>query len=79
MATETTTDLRAECVDKLKSFDGNITGTDKVDACKELVISRPTLDKYLGGDISNIDTAISIIGFFNGRISKRREKLKKRA
>lgn len=75
MAIETT-DLRTECIEKLKAFEGNITGPDKVDACSKLQISRPTLDKYLGGDISNIDTAIAIIEFFNGRISKRRKKLK---
>lgn len=70
-----TTDLKTQCIKKLRSLDGNITGVDKTDACDELNISRPTLDKYLDGKVFNVDIAISIIEFFNGRIAKRLERL----
>lgn len=72
-----TTDLKSQVIQKLKGLEGNITGLDKTQACEKLKISRPTLDKYLSGDVSNVDTGISIFEFFNGKITRRIQRLNK--
>lgn len=71
------THLRSQLEARLKAVEPNITGVDKVEACQELNISRPTLDKYLNGEAPNVDTALEILEFFDPRVSKRMERLKK--
>lgn len=71
------TELKDMVVQKLTGLTGNITGQDKKDACTKLKVSRPTLDKYLSGEVPNVDTGLTILEFFNGKISKRMDRLKR--
>lgn len=68
-------DLRKQLVKKLKTLDANITGQDKLDACRELPVSRPTLDKYLDGEVADVEKAVSIIEFFSHRITDRLKRI----
>jgi hypothetical protein len=66
-----TQDLKKASAKRIKELQRNVTGQDKTEACATLRISRPTLDKYLKGDISKVDTAISIVEFFEHKIKER--------
>lgn len=68
-------DLKKQCAEKIRSLVPNIDTGDKSKASYELSISRPTLDKYLSGDISKIDTAITIINYFTRVVDRRKKNL----
>lgn len=68
-------DLKTICSKRLTSFDGNITAQDKLDAMEFADISRPTLDKYLNGDVPKIETATKLIQFFEGKVRERMKEL----
>jgi len=57
--------------EKLKQLSPNVSLLDKVGAQSELKISRPTIDKYLNGNVVKMDTADRLIKFFTKRINKR--------
>lgn len=50
-----------------------VTVSDRQDAEIKIPISRPTLDKYLSGDIVKIDTATKLVQFFSEKIKARLE------
>jgi predicted polyphosphate/ATP-dependent NAD kinase len=47
------------------------TREDRLSVMKELKISRSTVFTYLGGDGTNLDTAIGMVKFFRKRILER--------
>jgi len=65
------TDLKKACAKEIKQLLPNISGADKLEACVTCKISRPTLDKMLKGNISNIDKALDVIKFFRGKVEER--------
>lgn len=67
--------LKTVCSKRLKALGVNLTAQDKLDAMKELEISRPTLDKYLHGNAVKIETATKLIQFFEIRIQERKNEL----
>lgn len=70
-------DVKAMCAEKLLNISKNITVSDRSDSLQECDITRPTLDRYLRGDIVKIDTAMGLIKFFDKRISARVKELSK--
>lgn len=69
------TDLKKSCAKEIKHLLPNISGADKNEALSACGLSRPTLDKYLKGKITNIDKALEIIQFFKGKVQSRRDQL----
>ena len=55
----------------LVSLRKNITATDRAE-CK---YSRPTIDLYLSGKGPDLDTAVDMLVYFNGKIEERRQKI----
>lgn len=53
----------------------NISKTDKLEACVEHMLSQKTIDRYLSGDVRDLDTATKLIQFFKERISEREKTL----
>jgi len=72
----TYSDLKTTCIEKLITLAANITAEDKQDAMVACEISRPTLDKYLTGEVTKIETAISLIEFLTERFNQRIKVLK---
>jgi hypothetical protein len=70
------TDLKRQCAAEIKKLIPNITGSDKNEALSACKISRPTLDKYLKGAVTDIDKALEIIQFFKGKTQTRISQLK---
>lgn len=64
-------DLKTTCAKKLGLLSGNITEKEKLEAQINLPISRPTLDKYLKGDVAKIETATQLIQFFTEKVNDR--------
>lgn len=64
-------DLKTICAEKLGHLSNNITEKEKLEAQLSLPISRPTLDKYLKGDVIKIDTATQLIQFFTEKVNDR--------
>ena len=62
--------------DRIKALIPNINAADKLHTMEKVEISRPTLDKYLKGQIVKQDTAISIIEVLTERINGRYNSLK---
>jgi hypothetical protein len=71
-------DLKTVCADKLVALNANITAEEKIEAVNILPISRPTLDKYLKGDVVKIGTATVMIKHFTGKVNERIKELNKR-
>jgi len=69
------TDLKNQCSKKLIELSKSIESSDKSKAEKKLDLSRPTVDKYLSGDVFKISTATKLIKFFNGIVNKRTKEL----
>ena len=69
-------DYKTFCTDKIAALLPNITQADKLHTQKNIPISQPTLDKYLRGDITKLDTAIKIIEVLTGRVNDRYKELK---
>lgn len=65
---ETVKELLAE---KLINLSKGITADEKIQAMDFVGISRPTLDKYLTGDIVKIDTATILLEFLNKIVQAR--------
>jgi predicted DNA-binding protein (UPF0251 family) len=70
-------DLKTVCADKLVALNNNITAKEKEEAVKGLGISRPTLDKYLKGDVPKIGTATVLIKHFTVKVNERIKELNK--
>ena len=56
---------------KLSALKDSVTPADRELAESELPISRPTMDKYLSGDIVKIDTGERLLLFLSKRIKER--------
>lgn len=56
---------------KLSALKDSITTSDREAAESEIPISRPTMDKYLSGDIAKIDTGERLLIFLSNRIKDR--------
>jgi len=65
--------VRDLIVQKLLTLSEGITPTDKAEAEAELPISKPTLDKYLNGEVVKIETAMKLITFFSQKVKERRK------
>lgn len=61
---------------KLISLSKGITAEEKLQAMDNVGISRPTLDKYLTGDIVKIDTATTLLEFLNKTVKARIDLIK---
>lgn len=71
------TDLKQECSKTLKALSPNLTPVDKLNATTETGYSRPTVEKYLKGDVIKIEVATDLIKFFSGVVNKRIKELRK--
>lgn len=60
-------DIKTMCAQRLQELSKNITLEDREDAQKKMPISRPTLDRYLKGEVIKIGTATRLIKFFDKR------------
>lgn len=67
------TDLKKECGEKLHHMRINITPADKFDALVKFKLSRPTLEKYLCGDVAKLDVGCALLEFFTDRVNKKKE------
>ena len=63
-------------IEKINALLPNIDVEDKVHAMQAADISRPTLDRYLKGEIIKQDTALKIIKVLTGRVNERYNTLK---
>jgi len=70
-------DIRSMLKDKMLEISLGITPQERVDACKKLNLSRPTMDKYLSGDIAKIEPAEKIISHFASITKKRHARILK--
>lgn len=70
-------DLKKTCEQKLQALIPNITPDDKKEVVSLKIVSRPTLDKYLDGEIVKIDTATTLIDFFTNKVKTRLAQLRK--
>jgi len=70
-------DIRSMLKDKMLEISLGITPQERVDACKKLNLSRPTMDKYLSGDIAKIEPAEKIINHFASITKKRHARILK--
>jgi len=61
-------DLKTECSQRLQYLLQNIGPTDIKAAVRDSGYSRVTIDKYLKGNVKNIDTALKLIDFFTLRM-----------
>lgn len=57
--------------EKISSLSSGLTAEEKVHAMESVGISRPTLDKYLSGDIVKIDTATQLFEFLRKTVQAR--------
>lgn len=69
-------DVKTVCAEKLEVLSKNITSAEKIESLDIVGISRPTLDKYLNGDIVKIETATKLIQFFTGKVKDRLNELR---
>jgi hypothetical protein len=53
----------------------NVSTQDRSDAVTQLGLSGPTVQRYLNGRATNLDTALNMIQFFRTRIEKREKVL----
>lgn len=65
------TDVRVLLSKKLRNVANQITAAEIIEAVETLDISRPTIDKYLSGDVSKIDVGTRILEFFSRKIKER--------
>jgi hypothetical protein len=56
---------------KMDSLMPLITPQDKADLLKSKLVSRPTLEAYMKGEVVKVGTAHKIIDFFQSRIDAR--------
>lgn len=66
-------DIFEEMKIKFTAISDSITMLDKEDA--ESLFSRPTIDKYLAGNIVKLDIAEKLFNFFSEKIQNRVEKM----
>lgn len=57
--------------EKILLLNKNVTPEERAEAEKVIEISRPTLEKYLSGDIVKIETATRLVKFLNKKVQKR--------
>lgn len=61
--------------EKLLSIAPDVTTTDKRDFENEKNISHMTINKYLRGDVVNVEIAIPMLQFFTERINARTKQI----
>jgi hypothetical protein len=64
---------------KLEALLPLITVDDRKEIVEQKIVSRPTLDNYLAGNIVKIDTANTILEFFTKRINRRVDRFNRNA
>jgi hypothetical protein len=69
-------DEKTIIADKLSAIKDSVTPADRAAAEAEIPISRPTLDKYLSGDIVKVDTGEKLLRFLAARIKERIENIR---
>lgn len=62
--------------EKLITLSTSVTPAEKVEAEAEVGLSKPTVDKYLAGDIRKIETATKLVQFFSKKVQERIEKIR---
>lgn len=72
-----TTDFKKVYQDKLSALLPLINADDKKEIVKQGIVSRPTLDSYLDGNIIKIEVAQQIIEFLSKRVNQRIAKYKR--
>lgn len=75
MARDKTPDLFATAKNTLLDFALNVSARDKVEAAAKLDFSPRTVERYLKGDVRDLDTATQLIEFFKEKISKREKQI----
>lgn len=61
--------------DTLSLLSQNLSRADKRDAAKDLGFHKETINRYLSGDVRDLDTATTLIQFFKKRISQNEKKV----
>jgi len=67
--------LRRKCGDLLKVVKDNVTPSNKVEAMATLKLSRPTLDKYIHGNVSKLDTGMALLAFLQAKVDESNRRL----
>jgi hypothetical protein len=62
---------------KLIALSSSLTIEDRDEAMTVIGLSRPTLDKYMAGDIAKVETATRLVEFFSARIKERLKRIQK--
>ena len=62
---------------KLIALSSSLTIEDRDEAMTVIGLSRPTLDKYMTGDIAKVETATKLVEFFSMRLRERIRRIKK--
>lgn len=75
MSKEQNTDLFAVAKNTLLELAKNVSQRDKMEAAIELICSIRTIDRYLKGDVRDLDTATSLIKFFRGKTAQREKQI----
>lgn len=68
--------IKALLSQKLITLSEGITIAERVEAEKEIPVSKPTLDRYLAGKIIKIETAEKLITFFSTKVKARLQLIK---
>lgn len=68
-------DFKKACAKELEKMVPHITAEDRQAAFDKKIVSKPTLQRYLQGDIVKIDLAMELITFFKRRIKARQRQL----
>lgn len=75
MAQDKKITLLDKAKDTLELLSPDLSRTDKREAAKELGFHKETINRYLSGDVRDLDTATSLIQFFKKRISQNEKKI----
>lgn len=75
MAKDKNTDLFAVAQKTLLDLAKNVSQRDKMEAAIALIYSTRTIDRYLKGDVRDLDTATNLIKFFKGKTEQRQKQI----
>lgn len=68
-------DIKKKMADLLVDIKESTTYEERMAAVRDIPISRPTLYKYLNGDVIKLDTAERIVDYFRPLVKKRGDKI----
>lgn len=75
MTKDKSPDLFATAKKTLLDFSPNVSQRDQLEAAIHLDYSTRTIERYLKGDVRDLDTATKLIQFFKERIAQRQKQI----